>query len=53
MIGGASRKRHRAAPLPRCDAQPGSPCRSRGGAAAGAHHTGRFTKVAFAAGGLA
>ncbi|CAM5542945.1 hypothetical protein SCANM63S_05894 [Streptomyces canarius] len=23
---------------------PGSPCRSRGGAVAGAHHTGRFTK---------
>ncbi|MGV9350200.1 zinc finger domain-containing protein [Streptomyces spiralis] len=32
-------------PCPRCDVQPGSPCRSRGGAVAGAYHTGRFTKV--------
>ncbi|WP_449657209.1 zinc finger domain-containing protein [Streptomyces hazeniae] len=30
---------------PKCDAQPGSPCRSRGGAAASAHHTRRFTMV--------
>ncbi|MBM9506718.1 recombinase family protein [Actinacidiphila acididurans] len=33
-------------PCPRCGVQPGSPCRSRGGAVAGAYHTGRFTKVA-------
>ncbi|WP_329312854.1 recombinase family protein [Streptomyces sp. NBC_01278] len=32
-------------PCPRCGIQPGSPCRSRGGAVAGAYHTGRFTKV--------
>ncbi|SHH37800.1 recombinase family protein [Streptomyces sp. 3214.6] len=32
-------------PCPRCDVQPGSPCRSRSGAVAGAYHTGRFTKV--------
>ncbi|MFI5774850.1 hypothetical protein ACIA74_41685 [Streptomyces sp. NPDC051658] len=32
-------------PCPRCTAQPGSPCRSRSGAVAGAYHTGRFTKV--------
>ncbi|WP_327138227.1 recombinase family protein (plasmid) [Streptomyces sp. NBC_01340] len=32
-------------PCPRCDAQPGSPCRSRSGAVAGTYHTGRFTKV--------
>ncbi|WP_443042411.1 zinc finger domain-containing protein [Streptomyces sp. B21-101] len=32
-------------PCPRCDVQPGSPCRSRGGAVAGAYHTGGFTKV--------
>ncbi|QKV90468.1 recombinase family protein [Streptomyces sp. NA02950] len=32
-------------PCPRCDVQPGSPCRSRGGAVASAYHTGRFTKV--------
>ena len=31
---------------PRCQAQPGSPCRSRSGAVAGTYHTGRFTKVA-------
>ncbi|MGI5438079.1 recombinase family protein [Streptomyces shenzhenensis] len=30
---------------PKCDAQPGSPCRSRSGAATSAYHTGRFTKV--------
>ncbi|WP_435849934.1 recombinase family protein [Streptomyces microflavus] len=30
---------------PRCNAQPGSPCRSRAGAVAGTYHTGRFTKV--------
>ncbi|WP_436846820.1 zinc finger domain-containing protein [Streptomyces litmocidini] len=30
---------------PKCDAQPGSPCRSRGGALASAHHTRRFTTV--------
>ncbi|MFF3872209.1 recombinase family protein [Streptomyces sp. NPDC001978] len=30
---------------PKCDAQPGSPCRSRGGAVASAYHTRRFTKV--------
>lgn len=30
---------------PMCAAQPGSPCRSRGGAVASAHHTRRFTKV--------
>ncbi|WP_446459075.1 zinc finger domain-containing protein [Streptomyces rhizosphaericus] len=28
-----------------CDAQSGSPCRSRGGAVASAYHTRRFTKV--------
>jgi hypothetical protein len=28
---------------PKCDAQPGSPCRSRGGAVASAYHTRRFT----------
>ncbi|MFJ7495798.1 recombinase family protein [Streptomyces sp. NPDC097727] len=32
-------------PCPKCDAQPGSPCRSRSGAVASAYHTGRFTKV--------
>ncbi|WP_456340542.1 zinc finger domain-containing protein [Streptomyces europaeiscabiei] len=32
-------------PCPRCASAPGSPCRSRGGAAAGTYHTGRFTKV--------
>ena len=32
-------------PCPRCRAQPGSPCRSRSGAVAGAYHTGRFAKV--------
>src|SRR6266851_2826263 len=32
-------------PCPRCTAKPGSPCRSRSGAVAGAYHTGRFTKV--------
>ncbi|MFF1411208.1 hypothetical protein ACFVX6_15675 [Streptomyces sp. NPDC058289] len=32
-------------PCPRCDAAPGSPCRSRSGAVAGTYHTGRFTKV--------
>ncbi|MFF2409539.1 hypothetical protein [Streptomyces sp. NPDC058092] len=32
-------------PCPRCAAEPGSPCRSRGGAVAGSYHTGRFTKV--------
>ncbi|WP_425583702.1 zinc finger domain-containing protein [Streptomyces macrosporus] len=32
-------------PCPRCGTEPGSPCHSRGGAVAGAHHTGRFTKV--------
>ncbi|WP_409472539.1 recombinase family protein [Streptomyces sp. HC307] len=31
---------------PKCDAQPGSPCRSRGGAVASAHHARRFTMVA-------
>ncbi|WP_455710631.1 zinc finger domain-containing protein [Streptomyces achromogenes] len=30
---------------PKCDAQPGSPCRSRGGAVASAYHTRRFTVV--------
>lgn len=30
---------------PRCHAAPGSPCRSRSGAVAGAYHTGRFKKV--------
>ncbi|MEV0695930.1 recombinase family protein [Streptomyces sp. NPDC050388] len=29
----------------KCAAQPGSPCRSRGGAVASAHHTRRFTMV--------
>jgi hypothetical protein len=33
-------------PCPRCQAEPGSPCRSRSGAVAGSYHTGRFTKVA-------
>ncbi|WP_425508552.1 zinc finger domain-containing protein [Streptomyces roseirectus] len=28
-----------------CGAQPGSPCRSRGGAVASAYRTGRFTLV--------
>jgi hypothetical protein len=32
-------------PCPRCAAEPGSPCRSRGGSVAGSYHTGRFTKV--------
>jgi hypothetical protein len=32
-------------PCPRCQAQPGSPCRSRSGALATSYHTGRFTKV--------
>ncbi|WP_314250737.1 recombinase family protein [Streptomyces kutzneri] len=32
-------------PCLRCGAEPGSPCRSRGGAVAGAYHTGRFVKV--------
>ncbi|WP_455713754.1 zinc finger domain-containing protein [Streptomyces uncialis] len=32
-------------PCPRCHALPGAPCRSRSGAVAGTHHTGRFTKV--------
>ncbi|MFF3159572.1 recombinase family protein [Streptomyces sp. NPDC057910] len=32
-------------PCPRCAAEPGSPCRSRGGAVAGIYHTGRFKKV--------
>ncbi|MGW0786224.1 zinc finger domain-containing protein [Streptomyces sp. NPDC002913] len=30
---------------PKCDAQPGSSCRSRGGAVASAYHTRRFTLV--------
>ncbi|QHK18936.1 recombinase family protein [Pseudarthrobacter psychrotolerans] len=30
---------------PRCEVQPGSPCRSRSGAVASTYHTGRFTKV--------
>ncbi|MGA5363574.1 zinc finger domain-containing protein [Streptomyces purpurascens] len=30
---------------PKCDAPPGSPCRSRGGAVASAYHTRRFTMV--------
>ncbi|MEE1791078.1 recombinase family protein [Streptomyces sp. BE308] len=30
---------------PKCEAQPGSPCRSRGGAVASAYHTRRFTQV--------
>ncbi|WP_456243372.1 hypothetical protein [Streptomyces lycii] len=30
---------------PKCDAQPGSPCRSRGGAVASACHTRRFTQL--------
>ncbi|WP_419155903.1 MULTISPECIES: zinc finger domain-containing protein [Streptomyces] len=29
----------------KCDAQPGSPCRSRGCAVASAYHTRRFSKV--------
>lgn len=32
-------------PCPRCQVQPGSPCRARSGAVAGTYHTGRFTKV--------
>ncbi|WP_444978655.1 zinc finger domain-containing protein [Actinoplanes siamensis] len=32
-------------PCPRCQAQPGSPCRSRSGVVATSYHTGRFTKV--------
>ncbi|MGK4586102.1 recombinase family protein [Kitasatospora sp. HPMI-4] len=32
-------------PCTRCGVQPGSPCRSRGGAVASIYHTGRFTKV--------
>ncbi|GGP82264.1 recombinase family protein [Streptomyces melanogenes] len=32
-------------PCPRCAAEPGSSCRSRGGAVAGIYHTGRFKKV--------
>jgi DNA invertase Pin-like site-specific DNA recombinase len=32
-------------PCPRCQAQPGSPCRSRSGAVAITYHTGRFTQV--------
>ncbi|MEU7730909.1 hypothetical protein AB0B78_37775 [Streptomyces sp. NPDC040724] len=35
-------ERHR---CPRCSAEPGSPCRSRGGAVTGTGHTGRFTRV--------
>ncbi|WP_437078563.1 zinc finger domain-containing protein [Streptomyces sp. enrichment culture] len=30
---------------PKCEAQPGPPCRSRGGAVASAYHTRRFTMV--------
>ncbi|GAA2124193.1 hypothetical protein GCM10009759_75720 [Kitasatospora saccharophila] len=30
---------------PKCEVQPGSPCRSRGGAVASAYHTRRFTLV--------
>lgn len=30
---------------PRCEVQPGSPCRSRSGTVASTYHTGRFTKV--------
>jgi DNA invertase Pin-like site-specific DNA recombinase len=30
---------------PRCEVQPGSPCRSRSGAVTSTDHTGRFTKV--------
>ncbi|WP_452750462.1 zinc finger domain-containing protein [Streptomyces celluloflavus] len=30
---------------PKCDARPGSPCRSRGGAVASACHTRRFAMV--------
>jgi hypothetical protein len=33
------------APCHRCAAEPGAPCRSRGGAVAGIYHTGRFKKV--------
>jgi hypothetical protein len=32
-------------PCPRCEVQPGSPCRSRSGAVASTYHTGRFTKI--------
>jgi hypothetical protein len=32
-------------PCPRCAAEPGPPCRSRGGVVAGSYHTGWFTKV--------
>jgi len=32
-------------PCPRCEVQPGSPCRSRAGAVTSTYHTGRFTKV--------
>ncbi|WP_425508922.1 zinc finger domain-containing protein [Streptomyces malaysiensis] len=32
-------------PCPRCKAAPGSPCRSRSGAVASTHHSGRFTKA--------
>ncbi|WP_428838164.1 zinc finger domain-containing protein [Streptomyces virens] len=31
--------------MSKCGAQPGSPCRSRGGAVASAYHTRRFTMV--------
>lgn len=30
---------------PRCEVQPGSPCRSRSGAVASTYHTGRFTRI--------
>ena len=32
-------------PCPRCQVQPGSPCRSRSGVVATSYHTGRFTKI--------
>jgi len=32
-------------PCPRCQVEPGSPCRTRSGAVAGTYHTARFTKV--------